>query len=289
MREASVQNPLAASPEVISAMVERIVKCFNPLRVILFGSWARGTANQWSDVDLLVVFPAIEDKREMAINIRRSLNGLSVCKDILVSTPDEIGSRGQIVGSVLHSALCDGKVLYDVAFSRNRCSEHCAGTSRNDPSPASPLQSHSEISARKNRIAEGQLWLRYSAEDLDLAVHGLVDRASRPRHVCWNAQQAAEKALKAALLLEGERSTSSHNLDELVEHLPDSWPVRRARIDLSQLTQWAVEGRYPGEWKEAAELDAEEAVALARRVHDSVMAEFNRRLGDATPPERRRS
>lgn len=113
MREASVQNPLAASPEVISVMVERIVKGFNPLRVILFGSWARGTVNQWSDVDLLVVFPAIEDKREMAINIRRSLNGLSVSNDILVSTPDEISRRGHIIGSVLRSALRDGKVLYE--------------------------------------------------------------------------------------------------------------------------------------------------------------------------------
>lgn len=285
MREASVQNPLAASPEVISGMVERIVKGFNPLRVILFGSWARGTANQWSDVDLLVVFPAIEDKREMAINIRHSLDGLSVCKDILVATPDEISGRGQVVGTVLHSALDEGKVLYDAEPSESLRSKHRAGTSRNGPNLASSVQSPPENSLRQIRITEGQLWLRYSAEDLDLAAYGLSDRASRPRHVCWNAQQAAEKALKAAFLLEGKRSPFSHDLDELVEHLPDTWPLRRVRIDVAQLTQWAVEGRYPGEWREAAELDAEEAVALARRVHDSVMAEFNRRLGDATPPE----
>ncbi len=94
-------------------MVDRIVKGFRPLRVILFGSWARGTANQWSDVDLLVIFPALDDKREMAINIRHSLDELSVCKDILVSTPDEISRRGHIIGSVLRSALRDGKVLYE--------------------------------------------------------------------------------------------------------------------------------------------------------------------------------
>lgn len=113
MRQASVKNPLAASPEVISVMVDRIVKEFRPLRVVLFGSWARGTANEWSDVDLLVIFSAVEDKRRMAINIRHSLDGLSVCKDIVVSTPDEIDRRGHIVGSVLRSALRDGKVLYE--------------------------------------------------------------------------------------------------------------------------------------------------------------------------------
>ena len=113
MGQASEKNPLAASPEVISAMVDHIVKGFRPLRVILFGSWARGTANQWSDVDLLVVFPTVEDKREMEIDIRHSLRGLSVCKDIVVSTPDEIRGRGHIIGTVLRSALRDGKVLYE--------------------------------------------------------------------------------------------------------------------------------------------------------------------------------
>ena len=266
-------------------MVDRIVKDFSPLRVILFGSWARGTANQWSDVDLLVVFAALGDKREMAINIRQSLDALSVSKDILVSTPDEISSRGQIVGSVLHSALCEGKVLYDTALSQSDCREHRAGTSSRAQSPASQLQSRSENPARKNRITESQLWLRYSAEDLDLAVHGLTDKASRPRHVCWNAQQSAEMALRAAFLLEGKRPPSGHDLDELVEHLPDTWPVRRDLIDPSPLAQWAVRGRYPGKWREATPMDAEQAVARARRIHASVKAEFERRLGDATPSE----
>lgn len=280
-----MQNPLAASPDVIAIMVERIVKDFNPLRVILFGSWARGTANQWSDVDLLVVFAALGDKREMAINIRQSLDALSVSKDILVSTPDEISSRGQIVGTVLHSALCEGRVLYDTGSSESDCSKHCAGTSSNASDRASSLQSHSENSVRKNRITEGQLWLRHSTEDLDLAVHGLTDKASRPRHVCWNAQQSAVMALRSAFLLEGKAGPFSRDLDDLVQHLPVSWPVRRTRIDLAPLTQWAVRGRYPGECREATAMDAEQAVARARRIHASVKAEFERRPGDATPSE----
>lgn len=280
-----MQNPLAASPEVIAVMVERIVKGFNPLRVILFGSWARGTANQWSDVDLLVVFPALGDKREMAINIRHSLDGLSVCKDILVSTPDEISGRGQIVGTVLHSALREGKVLYETESWESHCGKHCAGTSRNAPSRVSSLQSRSQDPVRRNRITEGQLWLRYSAEDLDLAVHGLTDKVSRPRHVCRHAQQAAEMALMAALILEGKDFPYTRDLAALIELLPETWPVRRARIKFPLLTQWAVESRYPGDWREATEMDAEEAVDRARRVHDSVLAEFKRRLGNATPSE----
>ena len=137
--------------------------------------------------------------------------------------------------------------------------------------------------SRKDRVSEGRLWLRYATEDLAWAVHGLTEGAARPRHVCWHAQQAAEKALKAALILADKDFPFTHDLMALIDLLPETWPLRRARIKLAPLTQWAAEGRYPGDWKEATEMDAEEAVALARRVHDSIMAEFKRRLGDTSP------
>ena len=137
--------------------------------------------------------------------------------------------------------------------------------------------------SRKDRISEGQLWLRYATEDLAGAVRGLTQEGSPPRHVCSYAQQAAEKALKAALLLEGKRPPFIYDLDKLVRLLPDAWPVRRVGIDLAPLTQWAVKGLYPGDWREATEIDAEQAVAWAREIHDGVKAEFGSRLGDAEP------
>ena len=94
-------------------MVDRIVGRFQPSRVVLFGSQARGAGNEWSDVDLLVVMGDIPDKRQAAVEIRRSLGDLPVSKDILVTTPDEITRRGHVVGTVLHAALREGKVLYE--------------------------------------------------------------------------------------------------------------------------------------------------------------------------------
>jgi hypothetical protein len=38
---------------------------------------------------------------------------MPVCKDIVVTTPDEIAQRGDVPGSVLRPALRDGKVLYE--------------------------------------------------------------------------------------------------------------------------------------------------------------------------------
>jgi predicted nucleotidyltransferase len=94
-------------------MVERIVAQFHPLRIILFGSQARGDAGPDSDVDLLVVLPAVENKRNTTVAIRSSLRDMPVAKDIIVTTPDEITRRGHLVSSILRPALREGKVLYE--------------------------------------------------------------------------------------------------------------------------------------------------------------------------------
>ncbi len=98
---------------VVDTMVERIAARFQPARILLFGSRARGTDNRWSDVDLLVVMDEVEDKRRAAVEIGRALADLSVSKDIVVTTHEEIARRGHVVGSVLRAALREGKVVYE--------------------------------------------------------------------------------------------------------------------------------------------------------------------------------
>lgn len=98
---------------IIKVMTERIVQRFDPLRIILFGSRARGEVGPDSDVDLLVVLPDVVDKRRAAIEIRRALVDLPVAKDIIVTTPEEIARRSRLVGTVLRPALREGRVLYE--------------------------------------------------------------------------------------------------------------------------------------------------------------------------------
>jgi predicted nucleotidyltransferase len=100
-------------PECLPEMVRRIVERFDPLRIILFGSWARGDARPDSDVDLLVVLPQVENKRRATIELLRALNGVPIAKDIVVTTPGEIAARGNVIGLVLRPALQEGKVLYE--------------------------------------------------------------------------------------------------------------------------------------------------------------------------------
>ena len=103
----------ADSTDPLQIMVERIVRKFDPVKIILFGSRARGTARPDSDYDLLVVLPMADNKRRLAVDIYRTLNGVPASKDIVVATPEEINVRGDTLGLVLRPALREGKVIYE--------------------------------------------------------------------------------------------------------------------------------------------------------------------------------
>ncbi len=113
-------NPVnTVSPEVITAtqekireMTRRIVEQFDPEKVILFGSHARGTAGPDSDVDLLVVMPVKGSKREKGVEIGVALHDIRVPKDIIVTTPEAFEWRKEVVGTIERPAAREGKVLY---------------------------------------------------------------------------------------------------------------------------------------------------------------------------------
>ena len=86
----------AATPELIQEMVDRIVRDFDPVKVILFGSQARGDAGPDSDVDLLVVMEGVTDLRDASVRVGASVADMPVSKDVIVTTPDEITSWGHV-------------------------------------------------------------------------------------------------------------------------------------------------------------------------------------------------
>lgn len=96
----------------IRQMVKRIVTQFQPDKIILFGSHARGQAGLDSDVDLLIVMPVSGSKREKAIEIAVSLHDIPVAKDVIVVTPDDFEWRSKIVGTIERPAARQGKLLY---------------------------------------------------------------------------------------------------------------------------------------------------------------------------------
>ena len=125
-------------------------------------------------------------------------------------------------------------------------------------------------------LAETRRWLRYAREDLEGAETLLERCVGVPRHVCWLAQQAVEKALKAILVFLALDFPRRHDLDALRNLVPDDWHIKTEHGDLAVLTEWAVEARYPGDWPDATEADARAAVEQARAAWASIQADFLR-------------
>lgn len=124
---------------------------------------------------------------------------------------------------------------------------------------------------------EALRWLRFADEDL-AAAKSLASDASVPaRQACYFAQQAAEKAIKAALVLMDIDPPRTHSLDALRDTLPGGWGIQTAFTDLAWLSEWNASGRYPGDWPEARNEDAERAIAEAGAVISSIRGDFARR------------
>jgi HEPN domain-containing protein len=100
--------------------------------------------------------------------------------------------------------------------------------------------------------------------------------AIAPRHACWLAQQAAEKAIKAVLVFLQLDFPRRHDLDALRNLVPNGWQLKDDHPDLAELTEWAVEARYPGNWPEATPEDARTAVGQAKGVCASVTEDLKR-------------
>lgn len=73
--------------EMIQSIVEVLKQEFSPLKIILYGSFARGTQTWDSDVDFLVVVPRGVNKRDMAVAMRVALSDFLCGKDVVVTTP----------------------------------------------------------------------------------------------------------------------------------------------------------------------------------------------------------
>ena len=118
----------------------------------------------------------------------------------------------------------------------------------------------------RDRTDVARRWLRWAYEDLALAEHTAADSGVVARGACVWAHQAAEKALKALLILRDIDPPKLHDLDRLAQRLPRDEGSDFAAIDLPELTRWAIEGRYPADLDEATHADAAKAIAVAREV-----------------------
>lgn len=98
-------------PDVVQAIVDDL----DPIKIILFGSLARGDEHADSDIDLVVVLPQVDDKHAAAVAVRRATASLPVPLDVIAVDDAELQRRRDEIGSVLHPALREGEVVHERA------------------------------------------------------------------------------------------------------------------------------------------------------------------------------
>jgi predicted nucleotidyltransferase len=98
----------------IDYLVKRIVEEVHPLRIILFGSAARGEVGPNSDIDVLVVMPEGVHRRRTAQLLYQKISGLGAPFDILVATPGDLQKHKDNIGLIYRTILQEGREVYAV-------------------------------------------------------------------------------------------------------------------------------------------------------------------------------
>jgi HEPN domain-containing protein len=123
------------------------------------------------------------------------------------------------------------------------------------------------------RVAETREWLTRAMLDLRAAEFGLTAQPPLTADVVFHCQQLVEKSLKALLVWHDRAFRKTHNLVEIGQQVVtiDSTLenlLRRAAL----LTEYAWKFRYPGEPGEPAAAEAQDALSLAREVHEAILS-----------------
>jgi len=102
--------------QTIDRAVRLLVEAAPPgSRVILFGSYAKGVANDRSDLDFLVVEPILHRRRHEMVRLRQALRPLGVPVDVLVVSRAVFEAWKDLPNNVISEAAREGKSFTDAA------------------------------------------------------------------------------------------------------------------------------------------------------------------------------
>ncbi len=104
---------MLADHVIFDAAQRAALAASSPAAVMLFGSYARGDANEGSDLDLLVIEQFVTDKASEYQKLHRAVGAIGVGVDIVVISSEEFTRRSQVPGTVPYWAVKEGKLLHD--------------------------------------------------------------------------------------------------------------------------------------------------------------------------------
>ena len=105
-------------------------------------------------------------------------------------------------------------------------------------------------------------WIERAKSSLELAQSKII-RHIHYEDLCFQLQQAAEKALKGLLIYYGVEPEFTHNVEILLKEIKKLTDIPENIKETVQLTNYAVQTRYPGEYDEITKEEYEKSIIIA--------------------------
>lgn len=103
--------------QTIHDFCQRVVEIFQPVKIILFGSYAYGKPSFDSDVDLLVILPFTGSSAQKSAEILNQIEP-PFAIDLLVRTPEQIQERLELGDFFIQEITQKGEILYEATYAR---------------------------------------------------------------------------------------------------------------------------------------------------------------------------
>lgn len=100
------------NPETLDEIVDRIKKSGDVEKIILFGSFARGDMDEYSDIDIVVIKETKERFVKRLLDIE-SFADLPIHVDVFVYTPEEFATMFEGGNPFIDKVIKEGKIIYE--------------------------------------------------------------------------------------------------------------------------------------------------------------------------------
>ena len=265
-----------AGPSTIDRVVAGIMG-YEPETIILFGSAARGDADEYSDIDLIVIKDT--DKRF----VQRMVDVLAfipkdVAVDAIVYTPQEFETMVEMGNPFMEQALGEGKVVY----------ERTSGFRQAEVAPPTKWSKKGGIAFVRRPLVTARRWL--SQAEQSAAMTRLLMDGGFWSGACFQAEQTAQMGFKAFLYFRGHSPILTHAVSELAQQCAEEDSDFLVFLEQSaMIEEYYLSTRYPDAvpapgvpFEMFTEQLAIEALGYAEQIPGVVKAKIEADSGEST-------
>ncbi len=238
--DSQVEHKIALD-DIEAEILREVRRASSPLKVVLFGSRARGDYNEESDYDVLVVLSDEAELKSERAKLKLAVGKIPARVQLLVKRESEWASMAGVTVGLWRNIKEEGVVLYENASAKQVVNK--------------------SVEMKTNQDIAKTL-LEKAKVDLKSALV-LNEHVNEMEAIGFHCQQAVEKALKAVLAHHNIHFPRTHDLGELLKLLTENGIEGEEQLNESvKLNDFAVEMRYE---HVEFELDAKTALELATR------------------------